>query len=352
MSKNYFREFNMRFVTKYVILSFVLASIFVFLESPRALAGEIKVGSFVSAKGFGSRFVIMPWMDRARKDLAKIGSKTTIKAYWGGSLGKSPFQQYDLVKGGVADVAWVMAGYTPGQFPELEIVEIPFLFRTANEAAVVTWKLYEKGLLSGFQDTHLVGMFAGAPAGIFSRDPISRLEDLKNRKVRIVGATQGDWLRTLGAVPERASSRKMNEKLNRGTFSAVLQGWSGMKTFKSFGLVDHTVDVPVGTLGFMLLMNKNTWNGLSSGEKKAVQKNGGINIALDSGRAYAKAAKDIRVMIKKQGKHKMITFTKAQLAAYEKAAQPVHQKWANKNAANRKAYDAAISILKEMRSGS
>ena len=314
-------------------------------------AAEIKVGSFVSAKGFGSRFVIMPWMDRARKDLTKIGSKTTIKAYWGGSLGKSPFQQYDLVKGGVADVAWVMAGYTPGQFPELEIVEIPFLFRTANEAAVVTWKLYEKGLLSGFQDTHLVGMFAGAPAGVFSRDPISKLEDLKNRKVRIVGATQGDWLRTFGAVPERASSRKMNEKLNRGTFSAVLQGWSGMKTFKTFGLVNHTVDVPVGTLGFMLLMNKNTWNGLSTGEKKAVQDNGGIHIARDSGKAYAKAAKDIRVMIKKQGKHKMVTFSQAQLNAYEKAAKPIHEKWASKNAANRKAYDATMAILKEMRAG-
>jgi TRAP-type C4-dicarboxylate transport system substrate-binding protein len=342
----------MKFICKVVACCFALASIVICFEPTKAFAGEVKVGSFVSAKGFGSRFVIMPWMKRAREDLTKIGSKTTIKAYWGGSLGKSPFQQYDLVKGGVADVAWVMPGYTPGQFPELEIVEIPFLFRTANEAAVVTWHLYEKGLLSGFQDTHLVGMFAGAPAGIFSRDPITRLEDLKNRKVRIVGATQGDWLRTLGGVPERASSRKMNEKLNRGTFSAVMQGWSGMKTFKSFGLVNHTVDVPVGTLGFMLLMNKNTWNGFSAGEKKAIQENGGIKIAKDSGRAYAKAAKDIRVMIKKQGKHKMITFTQSQLNAYEKAAQPVHQRWANKNAANRKAYDATIAMLTKMRSGS
>jgi TRAP-type C4-dicarboxylate transport system substrate-binding protein len=290
-------------------------------------------------------------MERANAALKEIGSEKELKAYWGGSLGKSPFQQYDLVKAGVADVAWVMSGYTPGQFPELEVVELPFFFRTAREASVVSWKLYEMGLLSGFEDTHLVGMFAGEPASIFSREPISKLEDLKNKKVRIIGATQGMWLKTLGAIPEAAATKDMNDKLNRGTLSAGIQGWSGMKTFKTFGLVDHTVDVPVGTLGFMLLMNKNTWNGLSAGEKKAVQKNGGINIALDSGRAYAKAAKDIRVMIKKQGKHKMVTFSKSQLAAYEKAAQPVHQKWANKNAANKKAYDATISILKEMRSG-
>ena len=97
-----------------VAISFLMVGFLVPALGPVTVtAGEIKVGSFVSAKGFGSRFVIMPWMDRARKDLAKIGSKTTIKAYWGGSLGKSPFQQYDLVKGGVADVAWVMAILVP-----------------------------------------------------------------------------------------------------------------------------------------------------------------------------------------------------------------------------------------------
>ncbi len=342
------RKLVFKFLKTYFAVFAVFVSLAV-LSPNEVFSKEIKVGSFVSAKGFGSRFVIMPWMKRATEALNKIGSKTTIKAYWGGSLGKSPFQQYDLVKGGVADVAWVMAAYTPGQFPEMEVMEIPFLFRTANEASVVGWKLHQAGLFSGFQDTHLVGFFAGEPASIFSRDPIAKLEDLKNRKVRIVGATQGDWLRTLGAVPERASSRKMNEKLNRGTFSAVIQGWSGMKTFKSLGLVNHTVDVPVGTLGFMLLMNKDTWNGLSSGEKKAVQENGGIHIAKDSGKAYAKAGIDIRAMVKSQGKHKMISFPQSQLAAYEKAAQPVHQRWASKNSANKKTYEAAVRFLKELR---
>ena len=110
----------------------IFSTLFLMVTISVSNAEQIKVGSFVSAKGFGSRFVIMPWMERANAALKEIGSDKELKAYWGGSLGKSPFQQYDLVKAGVADVAWVMSGYTPGQFPELEVVELPFFFRTAR----------------------------------------------------------------------------------------------------------------------------------------------------------------------------------------------------------------------------
>lgn len=317
-----------------------------------AQAKEIKVGSFVSERGFGSRFVIAPWIERANAALQKIGSDDNIKAYWGGTLGKSPFQQYDLVKAGVADIAWVLPANTPGQFPEMEIVELPFFFRSAEEASVVGWKLYEMGLFSGFEDTHLVGFFAGEPASVFSKDPITKLEDLKNKKVRSVGQTQATWLESIGAVPEAAGSTEMNEKLNRGTMSAVIQGWSGMQTFKTFPLVTHTVDVPVGTLGFLLLMNKKTWEGLSPEEKAALQDNGGIHIAKDSGEAYAKAGVDLRKQIKDEGKHTMITFSDAEMARYEEDAKKIWEQWANQTPGNRKAFDAAVKLLKEMRSGS
>lgn len=317
-----------------------------------ASASEIKVGSFVSAKGFGSRFVIAPWMERASKALQEINSDTTIKAYWGGTLGKSPFQQYDLVKAGVADIAWVLPANTPGQFPEMEIVELPYFFHTAEEASVVGWKLYDMGLFSGFQDTHLVGFFAGEPASIFSRDPVKTLADLKNKKIRSVGQTQATWLTSIGAVPEAASSSEMNEKLNRGTLSGAIQGWSGMQTFKTFPLVSYTVDVPVGTLGFLLLMNKKTWENLSAAEKKALQDNGGIHIARDSGKAYAKAGVDIRKRIKEEGKHTMVTFTDAELAAQEANAKVIWEQWADQTPGNRKAFDAAQKLLKEMRAGS
>lgn len=341
----------MRHIAK-TCMAAVVAGTIAFGAVSVAAAGEIKVGSFVSAQGFGSRFVIAPWIERASKSLQEIGSDTTIKAYWGGTLGKSPFQQYDLVKAGVADIAWVLPANTPGQFPEMEIVELPFFFRSAEEASIVGWKLYEMGLFSGFDDTHLVGFFTGEPASIFSRDPVKTLDDLKNKKIRSVGQTQATWLTSIGAVPEAASSSEMNEKLNRGTLSGAIQGWSGMKTFKTFPLVSYTVDVPVGTLGFLLLMNKKTWENLSDAEKKALQDNGGLHIARDSGEAYGKAGIDIRKEVAAEGKHTMVTFTDAELEAYEADAKKIWEEWANQTPGNRKAFDAAQKLIKEFRAGS
>jgi TRAP-type C4-dicarboxylate transport system substrate-binding protein len=341
----------MRNIAKTCVAALVAGTV-AFGTGAVANADEIKVGSFVSERGFGSRFVIAPWMERASKALQEINSDTTIKGYWGGTLGKSPFQQYDLVKAGVADIAWVLPANTPGQFPEMEIVELPYFFHTAEEASVVGWKLYEMGLFSGFDDTHLVGFFAGEPASIFSKDPVKTLDDLKNKKIRSVGQTQATWLTSIGAVPEAASSSEMNEKLNRGTLSGAIQGWSGMQTFKTFPLVSYTVDVPVGTLGFLLLMNKKTWENLSDAEKKALQDNGGIHIARDSGAAYAKAGVDIRKRIKEEGNHTMVTFTDAELAAQEANAKVIWEQWADQTPGNRKAFDAAQKLLKEMRAGS
>ena len=51
-----------------------------------------------------------------RRILKDVGSEVKLQGFWGGSLGKDPFKQFELLKNGVADVAWVLPGYTPGQF--------------------------------------------------------------------------------------------------------------------------------------------------------------------------------------------------------------------------------------------
>ena len=63
---------NSQIITKLLISVFSVA--FLFASISYANAQQIKVGSFVSAKGFGSRFVIMPWMERANAALKEIGS--------------------------------------------------------------------------------------------------------------------------------------------------------------------------------------------------------------------------------------------------------------------------------------
>ena len=67
----------------------------------------------------------------------------------------------------------------------------------------------------------------------------------------------------------------MNEALNRGTIDGVVQGWTGMRTFKTMPLVKQAYTVPVGVIPFLLVMNKKTWESLPKAVQASIMKHGG-----------------------------------------------------------------------------
>ena len=98
----------------------------------------IKVATFVPEQSVGVAKVIKPWMLAAQQD---VGTRARFQGFWGGSLGKDAFKQFDLVRTGVADVAWILPGYHGRQFEDMQLFELPFLFENATEAALVGWHL-------------------------------------------------------------------------------------------------------------------------------------------------------------------------------------------------------------------
>lgn len=308
----------------------------------------IKVGTFVPEQSVGVSRVIKPWMDAVAAD---VGDAVSLKGFWGGTLGKSPFKQFELVQNGVADVTWVLPGYTAGQFPELGLFELPFLIRTAEEASVVGWELHQMGLLTGFDGVHVIGIFAAEPNAIFMKNKIGSLEDLKNMKIRSVGGIHAAWLESLGASPQTLSSPEMNEALNRGTVDGVIQGWTGMRTFKTMPLVDQAYSVPTGTIPFLLLMNQAKWDSLPDAVQTSVMAHGGIKMAKTGGTAYTEIGQQIRDGVKEEGRVEMITPDDATIATYAEKADAVHQEWIKNTPNGEAVYDAAVKLLKEMRGG-
>jgi TRAP-type C4-dicarboxylate transport system substrate-binding protein len=275
-----------------------------------------------------------------------------MQGFWGGTLGKSPFKQFELVQNGVADVTWVLPGYTAGQFPEMGVFELPFLFRTAEEASVVGWKMHEMGLLTGFDGVHVVGFFAAEPNAIFMKKKIGSLDDLANMKIRSVGSIHASWLESLGAAPQTLSSAEMNEGLNRGTVDGAIQGWTGMQTFKSLPLVDQAYVVPAGAIPFLLLMNKGKWDSLSPAAQDAIMKHGGLAMAKAGGDAYTGIGDKIRGDVIAEGRIEIVTPDEATIEAYAEKAKTVHDKWIAETPNGQAVYDAAVKLLAEMRGAS
>lgn len=319
------------------------------VSAPASAQEFVKVGTFVPEKSVGVSRVIQPWMEAVTAD---AGDDVKLQGFWGGTLGKSPFKQFELVQNGVADVTWVLPGYTAGQFPEMGVFELPFLFRTAEEASVVGWKMHEMGLLTGFDGVHVVGFFAAEPNAIFMKKKISSLDDLENMKIRSVGGIHASWLESLGAAPQTLSSAEMNEGLNRGTVDGAIQGWTGMRTFKSLPLVDQAYVVPAGAIPFLLLMNEDKWNSLSPAAQDAIMKHGGLAMAKAGGDAYTSIGEAIRGDVKSEGRIEIITPDAATVDAYAAKAKVVHEEWIANTPNGQAVYDAAVKLLAEMRGAS
>jgi TRAP-type C4-dicarboxylate transport system substrate-binding protein len=314
---------------------------------PAAAQDLVKVGAFVPEQSVGVSRVIKPWMEAVAADTDTV----RLQGFWGGTLGKSPFKQFELVQNGVADVTWVLPGYTAGQFPEMGLFELPFLFETAEEAGVVAWKLHEMGLLTGFDGVHVVGIFAAEPNALFMKTKISALEDVANMKIRSVGGIHASWLETVGAAPQTLSSAEMNEALNRGVIDGAIQGWTGMRTFKTMPLVDQAYIVPTGTIPFLLLMNQAKWESLSDEAKAAVMKHGGLAMADAGGAAYTEVGQSIRDDVIAEGRIEIVEPDAAALDRYAEQAKAVHEEWIASTPNGQAVYDAAVKLLAEMRSG-
>lgn len=319
------------------------------LASLPATAQElVKIGTFVPEKSVGVSRVIKPWMEAVAAETDAV----KLQGFWGGTLGKSPFKQFELVQNGVADITWVLPGYTAGQFPEMGVFELPFLFRTADEASIVGWKLYEQGLLTGFDGVHVIGFFAAEPNALFMKTKVASLDDLANMKIRAVGGIHASWLESLGAASQTFSSAEMNEALNRGTLDGAVQGWTGMRTFKSLPLVDQAHSVPAGAIPFLLLMNQAKWDALSDEVKDEMMKHGGLAMAESGGAAYTSIGEEIRAAVKEEGRIEMVDYTDEQIATWAEQAKSVHEAWIAATPNGQAVYDAAVAALKELRSPS
>lgn len=311
-----------------------------------ASAQTVKVATFVPEQSVGVSRVIKPWMEAVEADLP---GGVTMRGFWGGTLGKDPFKQFELVRNGVADVTWVLPGYTAGQFPEMSVFELPFLFRDAEEASLVGWRLHERGLLSGLEDVHLVGFFATEPNAVFMTEPIGSLDALEGKKMRSVGEVHAEWLDEMGAAPQTLSSTEMNEALVRGAVDGVVQGWTGMRTFKTLPLVAQAHKTPIGVIPFLLVMNKSAWEGLPEAARDAVMTHGGEAIARAGGEAYEEIGAEIREEIAAEGRIEVVEPDAAALERYRAEAQPVYDWWIETTPNGRAVWDAVQEELAAVR---
>lgn len=331
---------------KFLIASSILLSVGV--GEALAQATTLKVVCFLPPRSVSVSKTLLPWMKSVE---AAAEGELKLQGYWGGSLGRNPFKQYDLMKDGIGDIVYVLPNYTPGQFPDFSIFELPYLIRSGEEGSVAIWRMYQKGMLRGLQQGHVIG-FWSTEANIFhTSKPMRSLSDIKGLKIRGAGPVYGSFIKHLGGVPIGMSVTQVTESISRGVVDGTLLGWGGALIFRIHNVTSYHYEAPLGISPFFLSINMAKWQALSQKSKAAINKYGGEYLARLGGKAFDDFGKRAFKIISKAGKRTINRATPAEIEAQAAAAKPVHDAWIKRKKDGAKKYAALQQILADIRAG-
>jgi TRAP-type transport system periplasmic protein len=215
--------------------------------------------------------VIHPWAEAVN---AAGKGVVHIDMFPNGALGTALPEQAQLVLNGVADIAFVIPGVTPGRFPDNEVMDLPGLFGSSAEATEVYTHLMEKGLLKSFAKYHLVGAMATPPFEIDSRVPVTSLATLRGKTIRVTNASQGATMQALGAVPVLIPVNQVAEAIGRGTIDGATEFPGPLVDFGIDRVTHYSYMLPVGVSSLTLLMSAAKYDSLSPAAQAVLNKFG------------------------------------------------------------------------------
>jgi len=219
-----------------------------------------------------------------------------------------------------------------GDVPAVDIFYQPFLFDTEEKvkAAVAEGSPIRQPIDEAIAETGSTVLWWQAYGGavLLSKEaPVKSPADMTGKKVRVFGKTLGDFVSATGGAPTLISGSEQYLAYQRGTVDYGMTGISGVKSRKLWEVMDHITVTNHADIEFIVVINTETWNGLSDAHRNVIQtaaRNAEADVrdrmSTIEAEAYT-AAQDNGMTI--------YTPTDAEIATWREASQPVYDSFAN-----------------------
>lgn len=239
--------------------------------------------------------------------------------------------QYDVVRDGLADISMLTPGFSPGRFPLVNGMELPFLGDSALTRSPASWRAYEKYLVQTglFSEVVVLGLFAGNTAHVVTTSkPINTVADFSGLKLRTPTPTVTEMVQLLGGTPINKPFTEIYELASSGAIDGGVIPPETMQSFKLDGVLKQVSVVPGGMVNTILIVavNKDKWNQISEADRAAILEISGEKLATLSGEVHYKNTTAARQYLESAGV-KFSTIDDANLAEIKKAVEPVRATW-------------------------
>lgn len=178
-----------------------------------------------------------PWADYVNE---KTGGR--VKVYLFPNVALGPHNKtYDDMSGGVYDLGIIVAGLMPDtpMFP-MSIADLPFGINDPYVATEVMTKFQDKYMKDVFgKGVTFLSTSATDAYQLLSKEPIEKLDDVKNLKIN--SNLQGviDVIKRWGAAPVTMPNTDIYEALERGIIDGAVYTGSGVSSFKFYEVAHY-----------------------------------------------------------------------------------------------------------------
>ena len=336
---------NQRFAS--FLMTVVPVVIFLLLARGTSEAIDLILSHAFPARHVQHRLMLEPF----KKELEeKSKGRIKVTIHPGGALAPAP-AHYENVVAGAFDIGWTLQGYTPGRFPLSAIVEMPFLWSSAQEATRVFWQLFEEvpALQNEYRDVKVLATWTHDLGQLYTTSkPVRTLEDLRGLKIRAPGPVQTTMLRALGAVPLNMPAGEMYDALERGVVDGLVTGLSAIKGYRLEQLVKHATLAKFYVATMIVAMNQQSYKKLSGEDRALLDSLTGRRMAMLGAKNYDDEADDGLEALKKV-KASIYPLTAGETERWKQATNQMSKDWIkemeSKGLPGRQVYDKMLSLI-------
>lgn len=315
--------------------------------SGSAQAEEVlKLSFFASPKDPTYSDVLLPWMKAINAEGKGV---VRIDAFPGSSLVRGPAAQAKAVGDGVADLAWIVPAYTPGRFPDNEVMELPGVFRDVRESSTVFRRLYNRGLLRGYDNYYVPLLVTTHPYAIHTVKPVKTIDDIKGLKLRAGGPVASASMKALGAVPVGMPVPAIAENVSKGVLNGTGAEWNVMYAFKIIEVAKNHYMQRLGTVPLTVLMNGKKYASLSGKARAIIDRHSGEVLTRKFGDVhFAIQGARLKTTMAKPG-HTIVNPGEKEVARWNALMQGVTDKWIATHPKGKELFAAVKEELAKLR---
>ncbi len=319
------------------------------LASPSMAGAQeiLRLTTHTPAQAFITRDILDVWASRVT---GETGGTLEVQVFPAGTLGRDASTHMDMVKDGVADLAFIVPGYTPGALAEATVIELPNLIPSSTVGSMAATRMVEEGLWvgKGMDNIKILGMFATSPTLLSTKQKVETLEDVKGMNLRGGGPVLLSTIEAIGATPIGGiSAPQIAESLNRGLLDGTVNEWVALTIFRVKDEAKYHLEVNLGSSPLMLIMNRERYDGLSPEHRAAIDKHSGQALAMLFGGEFDKNIAAFSSGAMQDSDRVFSTLSPDQVTAWNARIRTVIDKWIADTPNGRELYDRFAAAIAE-----